>query len=234
MTGTLTAVAEPRHADQTDAADASAVSDVRGGRVAAVRRARWLNALTIGWNAIEGVVAVSAGVAAGSVSLVGFGFDSGIEVSAALIFAWRLRQERKQGCTQDSDRLATRAIAVSFAVLALYVSVDAATDLAARHEPDASAAGIVLAALSLAVMPALARAKRRVAPVLGSAAAVADAKQTDLCAILSGVVLVGLGANALLGWWWADPMAGLGIAMIAALEAVRTWRAESLEDTCCA
>lgn len=178
-------------------------------------------------------MAVAAGVAAGSVSLVGFGFDSGIEVSAALIFAWRLRQERKQGCTQESDRLATRAIAVSFGVLSLYVLIEATTDLTERHAPDASAVGIVLASLSLAVMPALARAKRRIAPVLGSAAAVADAKQTNLCAILSGVVLVGLAANALLDWWWADPLAGLGIAAIAGLEAVRTWRAESLEDTCC-
>lgn len=203
-------------------------------RDVAVRRARWLNAATIGWNSIEGVIAVVAGLAAGSVSLVGFGFDSAIEVSAALILTWRLRQERKEGCTQESDRLATRAIAVSFVALALYVAYDATTDLASRAEPESSISGIVLAALSLAVMPALARAKRRVAPALGSAAAIADAKQTNLCAILSAVVLVGLAANALLGWWWADPVAGLGIAAIAGFEAVRTWRAESLEDTCCA
>lgn len=203
------------------------------GRGAVVRRARWLNVATIGWNAAEGVIAVTAGLAAGSVSLVGFGFDSGIEVSAALILTWRLRQERKQGCTQESDRLATRAIAVSFAVLALYVAFDASTDLAAGHEPEASIPGIVLAALSLVVMPWLARAKRRVAPALGSAAALADAKQTNLCAILSGAVLVGLGANAVLGWWWADPTAALAIAAVAGVEAVRTWRAESLEDTCC-
>lgn len=202
-------------------------------RDAAVGQARWLNVATIGWNAIEGVIAVAAGLAAGSVSLIGFGFDSGIEVSAALIFTWRLHQERKQGCTQESDRLATRAIAVSFAVLALYVAFDAATDLVARAEPEVSIPGIVLAALSLAVMPALARAKRRVAPVLGSTAALADAKQTNLCAILSGVVLIGLAANAALGWWWADPTAGLVIAAIAGVEALRTWRAESLEDTCC-
>lgn len=206
----------------------------RVSRAAAVTRARWLNAATIGWNTIEGVVAVTAGLMAGSVSLVGFGFDSAIEVSAALVLAWRLRQERKEGCTQDSDRVATRAIALSFAVLAVYVAIDAATDLAGRVQPEVSIPGIVLAALSLAVMPSVARAKRRLAPVLGSAAAVADAKQTNLCAILSGVVLAGLAANAGFGWWWADPVAGLGIAVIAAIEAVRTWRAESLEDTCCA
>jgi divalent metal cation (Fe/Co/Zn/Cd) transporter len=202
-------------------------------RTSAVRRARWLNTATIGWNGVEGVVAVAAGLAAGSVSLVGFGFDSAIEVSAALILTWRLGQERKDGCTQESDRRATRAIAVSFAVLALYVAYGAAGDLLARSRPESSVPGLVLAALSLAVMPWLARAKRRLAPVLGSAAAAADATQTNLCALMSAVVLVGLGANAILGWWWADPMAGVVIAAIAATEAARTWRAESLEDTCC-
>ena len=203
-------------------------------RDAAVRRARWLNAATIGWNAIEGVVAVAAGVVAGSVSLVGFGVDSAIEVSAALVLTWRLRQERRAGCTQGSDALATRMIAVSFGLLAAYVAVESVRDLGTRAEPDVSAPGIVLAALSLAVMPFLARAKAALAPVLGSAAAAADAAQTNLCALLSAVVLVGLGANWLLGWWWADPVAGLGIAVLAAAEARRTWRADSLADTCCA
>ena len=202
-------------------------------RDAAVRRARWLNAATIGWNSLEGVIAVAAGVVAGSVSLVGFGFDSAIEVSAALILTWRLRQERRGGCTQEADSRATKLIAISFAVLATFVAVEAVRDLAGRAEPEASIPGVVLAALSLAVMPFLARAKSRLAPVLGSAAAAADAAQTNLCALLSAVVLVGLGANWLLGWWWADPLAGLGIAALALAEARRTWRAESLEDTCC-
>ncbi len=199
-----------------------------------MRRAQWLNLATIGWNSVEGVVAVAAGVAAGSVSLIGFGADSAIEVSAALILAWRLRQERMDDCTQPADALATRAIAVSFAVLGAYVGLQALVDLSTGMEPDASIPGLILAALSLAVMPFLARAKRRLAPVLGSAAAVADAKQTNLCAVLSGIVLVGVGANALLDWWWADPLAGLGISVVAAVEAVRTWRADSLADTCCA
>jgi divalent metal cation (Fe/Co/Zn/Cd) transporter len=203
-------------------------------RDAVVQRARGLNRATIGWNALEGIVAVGAGLAAGSVSLIGFGADSAIEVSAALILAWRLHQERKQGCTQEADAVATRAIAVSFAALALYVGVVSARNLAAGAHPDVSVVGIVVASLSLAVMPFLARAKRRLAPALGSAAAVADAKQTNLCAVLSAIVLVGLAANAVLGWWWADPLAGLGIAVVAAIESVRTWRAESLEDTCCA
>lgn len=203
-------------------------------REAAVRRARWLNAATIGWNGIEGVIAVTAGVIAGSVSLVGFGFDSAIEVSAALILTWRLRQEKRDGCTQEADSLATKLIAASFGVLAVYVAVEATRDLAGRAEPEVSVPGVVLAALSLAVMPFLARAKARLAPTLGSAAAAADAAQTNLCALLSAIVLVGLGANWLFGWWWADPVAGLGIAVLAAAEARRTWRAESLEDTCCA
>ena len=203
-------------------------------RRAAVRRARWLNAATIGWNSIEGVVAVVAGIVAGSVSLVGFGFDSAIEVSAALVLTWRLRQERHDRCTQEADSRATKAIAVSFAVLAAYVSVEAVRDLASNEAPEASVPGVALAALSLVVMPFLARAKAKLAPVLGSAAAAADAAQTNLCALLSGVVLIGLAANWLLGWWWADPVAALGIAVLAGAEARRAWLAEALEDTCCA
>lgn len=135
---------------------------------------------------------------------------------------------------QTSDRRATRAIAVSFLVLAVYVGVESIRDLLGTARPDSSAVGIVMAALSLAVMPFLARAKRALAPALGSAAAVADAKQTNLCALLSAILLVGLGANAALGWWWADPLAGVGIAVLALVEVRRTWTAESLEDTCCA
>ena len=202
-------------------------------RAAAVRRGRLLNRLTIGWNAVEGIVAVAAGLAAGSVSLVGFGLDSGIEVAAAVILAWRLAQEHRQGCTQPADRRATRAIALSFFALAAYVGLESARDLLARAEPEASLPGIILAALSLVVMPLLARAKRKVAPVLGSRAAVSEANQTSLCALLSAVLLVGLAANAALGWWWADPTAGMAIAGLATVEGVQTWRAESLEDTCC-
>jgi divalent metal cation (Fe/Co/Zn/Cd) transporter len=203
-------------------------------RANAVRRARQLNVATITWNGIEGIVAVTAGLAAGSVSLVGFGFDSAIEVSAALILAWRLHRENQGGCMQATDARAARGIAVSFVALGLYVTIGAGADLLSGSKPDASTVGIAMAALSLAVMPILARTKRRLAPALGSAAVVADAKQTDLCALLSAVLLVGLGANATLGWWWADPIAGLAIAALALAEAHRTWNAESLEDTCCA
>jgi len=199
----------------------------------AVRRARLYNAATIGWNGTEGVIAVVAGLAAGSASLVGFGLDSGIEVSAALILTWRLRQEGR-GCTQPSDHRAQRAIALSFVALAAYVAFESARDLATGSEPDVSIVGIVLTSLSLALMPILARAKARLAPTLGSRAAEAEAAQTNLCAQLSGVVLVGLLANAVFGWWWADPVAGLGIAVLATAMARRTWRAEALADTCCA
>ena len=213
---------------------AASVSLAEGDRAEAVGRARRLNRLTLAWNVAEGVVAVAAGLAAGSVSLVGFGLDSAIEVSASLILAWRLHQERRGGCMADDDRRATRAIAVSFAALAAYVWAHAAHDLLWAVEPEVSAVGMVLAALSLAVMPVLARAKRRLAPALGSRAAASEANQTRLCALLSGVVLAGLGLNAALGWWWADPLAAMVLAAVAAGEAVRTWRAEALEDTCCA
>ncbi|MFP5376313.1 MAG: cation transporter [Acidimicrobiia bacterium] len=214
-----------------------AVDDARaasGARAAAVRRARQLNLVTIGWNGVEGVVAVIAGVAAGSVSLIGFGLDSGIEVSAAVILALHLRREGAGACMQEGDRRATRAIAVSFGLLAAYVAFESVRDLATAGRPDASVPGLVIAVLSLLVMPWLARAKRRLAPALGSRAVQADATQTNLCALLSGVLVVGLGANALAGWWWADPLAGIAIAVAAARAAVLTWRAESLEDTCCA
>ncbi len=199
----------------------------------AVNRSRLLNRVTIGWNVAEGVIAVIAGAMAGSVSLVGFGLDSGIEVSAAVILAWRLGKERSPGCMADFDRRATHLIAVSFALLAAYVGVESIRDLVGRHEPEASAIGVVLAAVSLIVMPLLARAKLRLAPVLGSRAAVSEANQTSLCALISAVLLLGLGLNALLGWWWADPLAGLLIATLAGATAVRTWRAEALADTCC-
>lgn len=198
-----------------------------------VRHATRLNRLTIGWNAIEGIVAISAGVAASSVGLVAFGLDSGIEVSAALVLAWRLHQERRDGCQLPADDRARRLIAWSFAALATYVPISAMIDLVGKHEPEVSMLGIAIAGLSLVVMPILAKAKRRLALQLGSQAAVAEAAQTNVCTMLSAALLVGLVANAALGWWWADPVAGLVIAGVSAWMAVRTFNAESLEHTCC-
>ena len=199
----------------------------------ALRTARRLNVATLGWNVVEAVVAVSAALAAGSLSLLAFGLDSCIEVSGALVLTWRLARERRDGCRQPDDRRATRVLAVSFFALAGYVGVESVLSLVQREEPSVSAVGIVLTSLSLLVMPLLARAKRRLAPVLGSRAQEREAQQTQLCAVLSAVVLVGLGLNAAVGWWWADPAAALVVAGLAAVEGVRSWRATSLEDTCC-
>jgi len=198
-----------------------------------VLRATLLNRLTIGWNAVEGIVAIAAGVVASSIGLIAFGLDSGIEVSAALVLAWRLHQERRDGCQQSNDDLARRLVAWSFAALAAYVGVSATLDLVGQNEPDASPLGIAIAALSLVVMPVLAAAKRRVAIELGSRAAVAEAAQTNVCTLLSAALLLGLVANAALGWWWADPVAGLTIAGVSGWMAISTFRADSLEHTCC-
>lgn len=203
-------------------------------REAALRTATRLNRFTIAWNIAEGIIALGAGAIASSTGLIAFGLDSFIEVSAALILTWRLASETTGTCTQTNDRRATRLIAISFAALAAYTAVGATVDLAQRNEPEASLTGITLATLSLFVMPLLARRKRALAPILGSAAQQAEANQTNLCAILSAVLLVGLALNATLDWWWADPLAGLAIATLAAIEARRTWHAESLTDTCCA
>ena len=204
-----------------------------GERAAAVVRARQLNRFSLGWNVAECVIAVMAGIAAGSVSLIGFGIDSAIEVSAAVILAWRLHQERRGGCMADYDRTATRLIAVAFLALAAYVWIDGVTDLVDRARPEASVPGLVLASVSLIVMPWLARQKRALAPALGSQAVEADAQQTSLCALLSAVLIVGVGLNTVLGWWWADPVAALVIGALALEGGRRVWRADSLDDTCC-
>lgn len=203
-------------------------------RPEAVRRVRLYNNATIGWNVVEGVVGITAGIAASSISLIGFGLDSGVEVATSVVLAWRLAQERRGGCMAEYDRRATRGIAVCFGVLAVYVGFEAVGQLATRTPPDVSVVGIALAAISLVVMPWIARAKRRLAPVLGSQAVASESRQTMLCAWLSAVVLVGLGANAVFGWWWADPVAALVLAGVAGFEAVRSWRADALTDTCCA
>ncbi|MBM3723503.1 MAG: hypothetical protein FJW50_04135 [Actinobacteria bacterium] len=203
-------------------------------RSQAVTRAIRLNRITIGYNVVEAVVALAAGISAASISLIGFGLDSVIEATGALIITWRLAQEKRTGCKQPADRRATKLIAISFFALAAYVAWHAVTDLVTGERPSASWIGIVIAAGSLIVMPWLARQKRKVAIELGSRAQRAEASQTMLCAWLSAVLLVGLGANALMGWWWADPVAAIGIAVLAAVEGWRAWRADDLIDTCCA
>ena len=186
----------------------------------AVRRGRNLEYLTIGWNSLEAVAAISAGLLAGSIALVGFGFDSVIESLSGAIVLWRLFSG------EHREQLALRLVGLSFLILAVYVGFDAVKSLILREPPKASYLGIAIAALSLIVMPILARAKRDVARKLNSRAMLADSKQTDICAYLSAILLGGLALNALLGWWWADPVAALIMIPIIVKEGIEGLRGE--------
>jgi divalent metal cation (Fe/Co/Zn/Cd) transporter len=196
---------------------------------ALARRIRFLVAATIAYNVIEAVVAITAGTLASSTALVGFGLDSVVEVSSASAVAWQF-SARDHALREAREKTTLRIISVSFFALAAYVSVDAVRALAGSGEADRSVPGIVLAALSLAVMPFLSAAQRRAGRELGSASAVADSKQTLLCTYLSAVLLVGLVLNATAGWAWADPIAALVIAAIAVKEGRDAW----LGKGCCA
>jgi hypothetical protein len=193
-------------------------------RAELVARSRRLNLATLGYNALEGVVAIAAGLAAGSVALVGFGIDGGIELAASFVALWRLRHDADHARREHAERLAHRLIGALFLVLAVYVTVEAGRALWTREAPDASPVGIGLAIASVLVMPLLARAKRRVGSALGSRALTAEATQTSLCTWLSAILLAGLLLNALLGWWWADPVAALAMVPIIAMEGVEGLR----------
>lgn len=201
--------------------------DVGGPRAAAVRSGRRLEYVTLGWNLLEAAVAVGAGIAAGSIALVGFGADSLIESLSGGILLWRLQLHEAD---EQRERLALKLVGVSFLILAAYVAFEAAKSLYLRELPEVSVVGIALAALSLIVMPVLARAKRRVAARLASRSLHADSRQTDLCAYLSAILLGGLGLNALLGWWWADPVAALIMVPIVAREGVEALRGDACAD----
>lgn len=192
-----------------------------------VRTAVRLAWATIAWNVVEAVIAITAGLAAGSIALVGFGLDSTVEVMSAVVIVWQFR-----GLAERRERMALRLIAVSFFALAAYVVVQAVIDLAGRSEPDPSAVGIGLAVASLIVMPLLARAKRRNGTLMGSATVIADSNQTKLCAYLSAILLGGLILNATVGWWWADPVAAIGIAALAVNEGREAWRGDACTDCC--
>ncbi|TKK90371.1 cobalt transporter [Herbidospora galbida] len=190
------------------------------------RRIRRLVAATIAYNVVEAAVAITAGTVASSAALVAFGLDSIVEVASAAAVAWQFSvtdHERR-------ERTALRVIAVSFFALAAYVTFDAVRALLGAGEAEHSTAGLILAGLSLVVMPFLSYAQRRTGRELGSASAVADSKQTLLCTYLSGVLLVGLALNSLFGWFWADPIAALIIAAVAVKEGREAWRG----DACCA
>ncbi len=178
-------------------------------RIVHVQRGISLEYLTLGWNLLECLVAVFAGVRAGSISLVGFGADSAIESISGSVLLWRLYAERKGAPAESVERIALRLVGISFLLLAAYISYDSVLSLVRRKEADTSIVGIVLAILSLIAMPLLAWAKRRTAARLNSGALHADSRQTSLCAYLSAILLAGLTLNAILGWWWADPVAGL-------------------------
>lgn len=198
-------------------------------RAGNVRRGLRLEYLTIGWNSLEALIAVGSGLVAGSVALMGFGFDSLIEVSSGAVLLWRLHSDARTRDRERIEAVALKLVGASFLALAACVAYGAIKSLILREIPQASYVGIALAALSLIVMPLLARGKRRVAASINSRALKADSRQTDICAYLSAILLAGLGLNALLGWWWTDPVAALVMVPIIVREGIEALRGE----TCC-
>jgi divalent metal cation (Fe/Co/Zn/Cd) transporter len=192
-----------------------------GSRQAWVDRGLRLEYITLGWNGLEALVAIVSGVVAGSIALVGFGLDSVIEMASGAALLWRLRADRDHARRERAERVALLIVGLSFLALTVYVTADAVKTLLLRERPEESVPGIVIAALSLLVMPLLARAKRRVAAGLNSGAMQADSRQTDICAYLSAILLGGLLLHAFLGWWWADPLAALAMAPIIAHEGAK-------------
>lgn len=205
------------------------VSTERSNRTELVKRGRHLEYFTIGYNSLEGLIAVVAGLIAGSVALVGFGFDSLIEVTSGGVLLWRLHADVDESRRERVEAISLRIVGVCFVLLAIYLSYDSIKSLIRREAPEESLVGIGLAAVSLVVMPLLVRAKRKVARGINSSALMADSKQTELCTYLSAILLVGLLLNATLGWWWADPVAALIMVPIIAREGVEALRGE----TCC-
>lgn len=201
-------------------------------RPALIRRGKLLEYATIVYNSLEGFIAIAAGLMAGSVALIGFGFDSGIEVISGMTLLWRLYADTNEKTRELVEQRALRIVGASFLLLGAYVLFDAGKSLIRREAPDASTVGIVLAAVSLMVMPLLARAKRRVALAIGSKALDADATQTLLCTYLSAILLGGLLLNATLGWWWADPLAALVMVPIIVREGLEGIRGERCQDDC--
>ena len=206
------------------------------------RRVKLLSWLSLAAMSVEGVVAIAAGVAAGSIALVGFGLDSAVEGFASVIIIWRFTGSRVM--SQDAEHLAQKLVAVQFFILAPYVAVESVRALAGGEHAEVSVVGMLLAVFSLITMPLLGVAKQRIADRIGSAATKGEGRQNVLCAYLAGALLVGLGANALVGAWWLDPVVGLLIAAVAVKEGREAWRGEgccvgspldgfACEDDCC-
>ena len=193
------------------------------------RRAKRLEYFTLGWNITEAAVAIIAGVAAGSIALMGFGADSLIESLSGMVMLWRLQSH---SADEHRERLAVRLIGISFFILAVYVTIDAVHSIMQHELPESSITGIALAIVSLIIMPVLARAKRRVAARLESPALKADSRQTDICAYLSAILLGGLLFNAVFGWWWADPLAALLMVPIIIRDGINAMRGEPCSECC--
>jgi divalent metal cation (Fe/Co/Zn/Cd) transporter len=199
-------------------------------RESLVQQAKLLAWLGIGWHAIEAAVAVAAGLLAGSIALVGFGADSLVESFAGFTLIWRFGASRAR--SESAEVRAQRLIGASFFLIAGYVAVEAIRSLIGAEHPDVSYVGIALAAVTLLTMPPLAAAKARLGERLGSSATKSEGRQNLLCAYLSAALLVGLGANAILGWWWADPVTALLIAGVALNEGREAWRGDACDDCC--
>lgn len=199
-------------------------------RASAVRRGKRLEYATIVYNSMEGLIGLGAGLVAGSIALVGFGFDSIIEVTSGAVLLWRLRADVDPARREHVEAVSVRIVGICFLVLALYIAYDSVRMFLLREAPERSLPGIALAIASLVVMPILARAKRRVARMIASNALAADAKQTELCMYLSAILLGGLVLNATFGWWWADPAAGLLMIPIVLREGLKGIKGRSCCD----
>jgi divalent metal cation (Fe/Co/Zn/Cd) transporter len=207
----------------------TSMSGLAISREALAHRGKRLEHFTIAWNSLESLVGIAAGVVAGSISLVGFGIDSVIEVTSGATLLWRMSVDADIDKRERNERLSLRIVGVCFLGLAFYVACEAVLNLIRKSAPERSIPGIALAVVSLIVMPMLSRAKKSVGNELDSAAMKADARQTDFCVFLSAILLVGLVLNATLGWWWADPTAALVMVPIIAKEGFEGLRARS----CC-
>lgn len=205
----------------------------QASRARLIHRGLLLEYVTLGWDLLEAVVAIVAGAFAGSVALVGFGIDSVIEMSSGAILLWRLASDRDVEARERIEQRALRLVGWSLLALSVYIAVEAVKTLVEREAPSVSYAGMGIAVAALIVMPLLARAKRRVAAGIDSRALVADSLQTDVCAWLSGILLLGLVLNAWLGWWWADPVAALGMVPFIAREGAEAMRGEHCGCSSC-
>jgi divalent metal cation (Fe/Co/Zn/Cd) transporter len=210
--------------------EATTMSAPAPDRAALLRAGRRLSLFTVLWNAVEGIVSVTAGIFAGSIALVGFGVDSFVETSSGVVMLWRFRPRPDRADEERAEARALRLVGVSLLLLGAYVTWEAASALFRREGPDASVVGIVIAAVSLVVMPVLARRKRRVAAALGSRALQADSFQTTACMYLSAILLAGLALNAAFGLWWADPVAALAMVPIIAKEGREALRGKACDE----